>query len=94
MTPEVLAQFKEEMLMKLVQEEQAGGIHETLQLQFILADKKWLHVPKNLRKFALPEKCRPRPLTQYDISDILPITIYRIVFVNVLRETCEKALIL
>lgn len=39
MSPEVLAQFKEEVFTRLVQEAQSHGIHETLRLQYILADK-------------------------------------------------------
>ncbi len=40
MSPEVLAQFKEEVFTRLAQEAQSHGIHETLRLQYILADKR------------------------------------------------------
>jgi SAM-dependent methyltransferase len=39
MEPPVLVQFKAEVFAKLVQEAQSHGIHETLQIQYILADK-------------------------------------------------------
>ena len=39
MAPEVLAQFKEEVFARLVQEEQADGIRETLRFQYMLATK-------------------------------------------------------
>lgn len=38
MVPEVLAQFKAEVFAKLAQEAQSNGIHETLRIQYILAD--------------------------------------------------------
>jgi hypothetical protein len=39
MAPEVLAQFKDEVFARLEQEAQAGGIHETLRFQYVLAEK-------------------------------------------------------
>ena len=39
MAPEVLAQFKAEVLEKLSQERQLNGLRETLLVQYILADK-------------------------------------------------------
>jgi hypothetical protein len=40
MAPEVLVQFKDEVFARLAQEAQSQGIHETLRLQYIFADKK------------------------------------------------------
>ena len=40
MSPEVLALFKAEVFDKLAQEGQSNGLHETLRLQYILADKR------------------------------------------------------
>lgn len=40
MAPEVLAQFKAEVVARLAQEAQAGGIHETLRFQYMLATKE------------------------------------------------------
>jgi ubiquinone/menaquinone biosynthesis C-methylase UbiE len=40
MTPEVLKQFREEVFARLAQEAQSQSIHETLRLQYILADKE------------------------------------------------------
>ena len=39
MAPEVLTQFKNEVFTRLAQEAQSHGIHETLRLQYILADR-------------------------------------------------------
>lgn len=39
MSPEVLAQFKQDVFTRLAQETQPDGIHETLKLRYILADK-------------------------------------------------------
>jgi len=38
MTPKVLAQFRAEVFAKLAQEAHSNGIHETLRIQYILAD--------------------------------------------------------
>lgn len=40
MTPQVLAQFKAEVLARLAQEEQPDGIHEAMRLQYMIASKK------------------------------------------------------
>ena len=40
MTPEVLKQFREEVFARLAQDAQSQSIHETLRLQYILADKE------------------------------------------------------
>jgi ubiquinone/menaquinone biosynthesis C-methylase UbiE len=40
MAPEVLAQFKEEVFSRLAQEIQSQRIHETLDFQYIVAEKK------------------------------------------------------
>lgn len=39
MAPEILTRFKAEVFAKLAQEAQSNGIHETLRIQYILADK-------------------------------------------------------
>ncbi|HEV2474011.1 MAG TPA: class I SAM-dependent methyltransferase [Chthonomonadales bacterium] len=39
MTPEVLAQFKDEVFVRLAEEQQAGGIREVLQIQYHIATK-------------------------------------------------------
>jgi ubiquinone/menaquinone biosynthesis C-methylase UbiE len=40
MTPQILAQFKAEVLAQLAQEAQPDGIHETMRLQYMIASKQ------------------------------------------------------
>ena len=39
MEPDILAQFKDEVFARLAQEQQAGGIHEALDIRYIVATR-------------------------------------------------------